>query len=147
MPGGMPSGMSSADLMKGGGTVKLSDEMMERYVSALKALRDVDTPGEAMLARYSFNTQQWLQISVIIGTSAARSVMSGSRPRLEKQLTELKQRLDQAGPEQKAMYAAQIQGMEAQLENMKGVGEANDIDKHNMEVIERWKDRLAAARK
>ena len=144
MPG-MPGGTSTADMMKGGGTVKLTDEMMERYVAAVKALKDIDTPGEAMLARYKFSTQQWVQVSMIIGTSTARSAMSGARPQLEKQLAEMKQRLAQAGPDEKAMFELQIENLEAQLESMKDVGEANDIDKHNMEVLERWKDRLDAA--
>jgi len=140
------TGGSAEDILKTGGKIELTDEMMERYVKLVKELKGLDgRPGAALLARYHFDLKQWLGVSMIIGSSAARSAMSGIRPKLEEQLKVLKEKLSTASEDQKAMYEAQIEGLEAQLESLGDYGEANEIDKHNMEVIERWKDRIEAA--
>ncbi len=147
MPGGMPTGLPGPDMLTKGARIKLTDEMMERYVSVLGELRNVKSPGAALLARHKFDVQEWTSLSMIIGGSYLRTSMAGSRPELEKQIAVLKARIASAGAEEKPMLEAGLRGLEAQMKAVEGFGEANEIDKHNMEVLTRWKDRVEAARR
>ena len=51
-PPGFPTDATSVeDMMKGSGTIELTDDMMEGYVEVLKQLKEVKTPTAALLAR------------------------------------------------------------------------------------------------
>lgn len=146
MPGGLPAGVPGPDMLTKEATVKLTDDMMERYVAAIKELGSTDgMPSAALLTRHKFAMPQWLAINQIIGASYARTGMSAARPAMEKRLAELKKQLASADATQKPMVEMQIQVIESQLKAMPAVAEANDVDKHNMAVIERWKDRIQKA--
>ena len=146
MPGGLPTGMPGPDMLTKAASIKLTDEMMERYVKVLGELQNVKSPGAALLARYKFNTQEWTSLSLIIGGSYVRTSMAGSRPALEKQLAGLKTQLAEAGAEDKPMIEARLRALEAQMKAVEGFGQATEIDNHNMQELERWKDRVKAAR-
>ena len=83
---------------------------------------------------------------MLVGTTMARTTISNERPRMEKDLADAKERLAAASTDdEREMIKLQVQGLEAQLESVKGFGQANDIDRKNLEVINRWKDRIEAA--
>lgn len=147
MPSGFPTDATSVEnMMKGSGTIELTDDMMQGYVEVLKQLREVKTPTAAMLARYKLDLVKWGQLSMLVATTMARTTISNERPRMEKDLADAQDRLAAAGTdEEREMIKLQIQGLEAQLESVQEFGQANDIDRKNLEVINRWKDRIEAA--
>jgi hypothetical protein len=146
MPGGMPTGLPGPDMLIKTGTVELTDDMMERYVALVEELGSATKmPTAALLARHKFALPQWLALNQIIGGSLARSSMSGIRPKLEKQLADLKAERGTAPEAKQRILDAQIKGLEAQLKALGGIAEASDIDRRNMEVFERWRDRVEAA--
>jgi hypothetical protein len=144
MPGGLPTGLPGPDMLKKGGTIKLTDDMMKRYVELVTELKGVNAPDAAMLARYKFNMQEYLGVGMIIGSSTARSAMSGVRPQLEKQLAELRAKRD-AGKQPDPMVDRQIKMIEEQMKALGEIGEPNEVDAHNVEVVERWQERIDAA--
>ena len=146
-PPGFPTDATSVeDMMKGSGTIELTDNMMEGYVEVLKQLKEVKTPTAALLARYKLDLVKWGQLSMLVGTTMARTTISNERPRMENDLADAKERLAAASTDdEREMIKLQVQGLEAQLESVKGFGQANDIDRKNLEVINRWKDRIEAA--
>lgn len=149
MPAGFPADASSIeDMMKGGGKIQLTDEMMQGYVDVLRELKDVKTPAAAMLARYKLDLVKWGQISMVVGTSMGRAMLSDARPRMQEQLAKAREQAANAtNDSQRQIAEMQVQALEKQLEGLKDIGEANDIDRKNLEVINRWKDRLEAARR
>ncbi len=149
LPGGVPGPTHSdawKDMMTAGGKVKLTDDMMQRYVDLIQELKGADKPSAALYAKYRFNAMEYVQISQIIGTSTVRTGFADAAPKMKESLEKMKTRRDaETNPQMKAMLDKQIDAMEKQLGTMGGVGAANEVDRHNMAVLERWKDRLKAA--
>jgi len=144
-PSGMPTPESMQDVFKNAGKIKLTDDMMKDYVAMLSELKGVRTPGAALLAKYHFTAQKWVKIAMIIGTSKARVGVTDALPKLDAQIAKLKAKRDAAPPEQRAGYDRTLQMMESQRSALGGMGHANDIDRENAAVYERWKDRVEAA--
>ena len=135
------------DVLSEGGKIRLTDDMMERYVGLIRELKSAAASGgPALYAKYKFNALEYARISQIIGTSTVRTSMTDAAPQLQKTLDAMKaRRAAAATPQMKALLDQQIKAMQERLGGPGTIGSANDVDRHNMEVIKRWRDRLKAA--
>jgi len=141
--GGTEHGMVD-DLVNKPGTVRLTDEMMERYVGLMKEARDVGTPTEAMLLRYRFNLREFAILSAVIGGSQARVGVAESRAQAEQALTKARADAETAEGTKKDMADLRVTMLTQQLEALARVAGASDIDRANVEVLRRWQPKLKA---
>jgi phytoene dehydrogenase-like protein len=111
----------------------------------VKTLKDVKTPSQALLAQHRLDMQQWVAISQVIGLSMRNVVFEGQRERIEESLAEARQKRDAATGQDKETYAKLVELHEAQLEALVEGPPPTEIDRRNVEVFERWKDRIEAA--
>ena len=145
--GNLPSGEEFSDLVTKSGKIELTDEMMERYVGLMEALAGVETPTQALLARYKFDWQQWAGLSALIWGSQSRVALEDSRAGIEEALAEARAEVASATGVEKQMAESRIKAYEAQLANMGEIAGASEVDRKNVEVLKRWQDRLSAIRK
>lgn len=135
------------DVLKNAGQIELTDAMMETYVDRMRELKEAGaTATQAWMKSHGMDWRQWLAISTVIAGSKSHIAISDQLQSAEKRLADVRSKLEGAEEANRPTLEATVRGYEKQLEVLRKMPGATDLDRKNQALLKRWAERLEAAR-
>ena len=141
----LPSAEQLVDLLKSTSEIELTDAMMAKYVKLMEELKQGGaSASEAWMKARSMDWAEWMGIGAVIASRASHEAVSQKITSVEERVAAATVKLEEAEEESRQKLKSVLKGYRKQLEALRKMPGASDLDRKNQAVLKGWVEKLKA---